>query len=224
MIPTSSSYALTDLAVDRFGSFPEEERDRFRSQAGRYVRLYAFLSQIIPYVSTPAEKLDLYARFLKERLPGDGGGKVDLGRSLLLTHYKVEETGTTGIALTQGDPLSATTDGEPKIARPPLTLLSDLIALFNERFGLNLSDAKQLPIEYLIRKLAHDPAIQQQARVNEFAPFMKAFEGKAVDVLVDATDLNAELYRLVLDDPRLRAELLRVAGPWVWQQAREDAP
>ena len=206
-------YALTVLALERFGKLDDEQQERFGSQLARYVRLYAFLSQIIPYVSPNAERLYLYARFLRDRLPGDTGGRVDLGRSVLLTHYKVEEQGSSAISLAPGDPLRAVTDGESRAQDVPLTLLSTLIELFNERFGLGLGDAERLPVEYLFRKLADDLMIQQQARANELAPFLKALEDRAMDVIVDATELSDALYRRLLDDEGVRDELLLRRGP-----------
>jgi len=43
----------------------------FRGQLTNYVRLYAFLSQILPFVDADLEKLYVFARLLRRYLPTD---------------------------------------------------------------------------------------------------------------------------------------------------------
>ena len=57
-------------AVDRFrGIDDEERRHAFRDKLAGYVRVYAFLSQIVPYADPDLEMLYSYGRFLLPHLP-----------------------------------------------------------------------------------------------------------------------------------------------------------
>src|SRR6202035_2514290 len=62
-------YAMFAPIADRFQEAPEEERADFRGQLINYVRLYAFLSQILTFVDTDLEKLYVFGRLLLRRLP-----------------------------------------------------------------------------------------------------------------------------------------------------------
>ncbi len=56
-------------AVDRFKAIADEEKRReFREKLNGYVRVYAFMSQIIPYADPEMEMLYSYGRFLVPHL------------------------------------------------------------------------------------------------------------------------------------------------------------
>ena len=59
-------------AVDRFKAIEDEDkREEFRDKLSGYVKVYAFLSQIIPYADPDLEMLYSYGRFLLPHLPLD---------------------------------------------------------------------------------------------------------------------------------------------------------
>jgi hypothetical protein len=53
--------------VDRFAALNEEKRDAFRNPLGAFVRLYAFLSQIMPFSDPDLEMRYAFCRFLEMR-------------------------------------------------------------------------------------------------------------------------------------------------------------
>lgn len=85
-------YAGTDLAVGRFLELDADEREDFRTALRDYVRLYAFLAQVVPFRSTEMEQLYLYSRILLSRLPRDEGDELpDLSHAAVLTHLRIEK-------------------------------------------------------------------------------------------------------------------------------------
>jgi type I restriction enzyme R subunit len=58
-------YAVLAPVVDRAKGLGDEERAEFRGQLSDYVRLYAFLSQVLPFKDTDLEKLYQFARHLR---------------------------------------------------------------------------------------------------------------------------------------------------------------
>ncbi len=64
-------------AVDRFKALTDDElRTAFRDKLSGYVKLYAFLSQIIPYADRELEMLSRFGRFLLQHLQLDRGTPV----------------------------------------------------------------------------------------------------------------------------------------------------
>ena len=67
-------YAVLAPLVERFTAMSEPERDDFRGQLTDYVRLYAFLAQVLTFADADLEKLYVFARYLRRLLPGRPSG------------------------------------------------------------------------------------------------------------------------------------------------------
>ena len=66
--------AVLNPVVERYKELHEEERQDFRGQLTDYVRLYAFLSQVLPFSDSDLEKLYVFARHLLRLLRPERGG------------------------------------------------------------------------------------------------------------------------------------------------------
>jgi type I restriction enzyme R subunit len=64
-------YAMLAPVVERFRALSDEEQHDFRVQITDYVRLYAFLAQVLTFADADLEKLYVFARPLRRLLPGD---------------------------------------------------------------------------------------------------------------------------------------------------------
>ena len=66
--------SIVDSAVGRFrDELDEEGQDTFRKMLGQFVRLYAFLSNIVDWQDAELEKLFQYGRWLLRKLPERSG-------------------------------------------------------------------------------------------------------------------------------------------------------
>jgi len=67
-------------AADRFNELKEEEQAIFRKDLSTFIRVYDFLSQIVPYNDPDLERLHVYGKSLLPRLTvrrgGEGGGRT----------------------------------------------------------------------------------------------------------------------------------------------------
>ena len=79
--------------VERFQALAEEEQQDFRSQLTDYVRLYAFLSQVLTFADADLEKLYVFARYLRRLLPAD---RAELPREVQqnidMESYRIQQT------------------------------------------------------------------------------------------------------------------------------------
>ena len=62
-------YAAVAPSVARYEALTEQEQATFKSRLTDYTRLYAFLSQILTFTDADLEKLYVFARLLRLRLP-----------------------------------------------------------------------------------------------------------------------------------------------------------
>ena len=128
-------YASLEPLKDRFRELSEEERHGFRSQLSDYVRLYAFLAQVIPFADVDLEKLYVFARHLRRLLPGE---RAELPREIQqnidMESYRIQQTGSGSISLErqagQLDPMRTKdhTGPRPEELEPLSQIITELFA------------------------------------------------------------------------------------------------
>jgi type I restriction enzyme R subunit len=192
-------------AVARFREAPEEEREAFRGKLKDYVRLYAFLSQVITFTDPELETFYVFARLLFRLLPWDRGalpreilGEVELGA------YGLREThnGDIGLDRGPGELEPQTAEGERAPQDEERLALSEIIELLNERFGANIpqKDGKQF-VAQLQQRLAEDEGLAASVRVNTREDARLSFDHVVGDYIQDMVDVSFQFYKLLNDDP-----------------------
>ena len=196
-------YALLAPIVERFQQLSKEEQHDFRGQLNDYVRLYAFLAQVLPFADADLEKLYVFARHLRRLLPPD---RTELPREVQqnidMESYRIQQTGNGRIVLDRKagilDPQS--TKGRYGLPPEEIEALSRIIAELNERFGLNLGPEHRVTLSQMMEKLDGDPALDAAARVNTRENVRLTFDHKVEAVIQEIVDTNFELYKRITDD------------------------
>jgi hypothetical protein len=196
-------YAVLAPVVQRFGALPQAEQHDFRSQLTDYVRLYAFLAQVLTFADAGLEKLYVFARHLRRLLPA---GRDELPREVQqnidMESYRIQQTNSGKIALERRpgvlDPVS-TKQGHGATPEE-LETLSRIIAELNERFGLHLGPEHRVTLGQMMEKLDADAALDAAARVNTRENVRLTFDRKVEHVIQEIVDSNFELYRRITDD------------------------
>jgi type I restriction enzyme R subunit len=196
-------YAVLAPVAEHFGALSEDEQHDFRGQLTDYVRLYAFLSQVLTFVDADLEKLYVFARHLRRLLPAD---RAELPREVQQTidmeSYRIQQTGSGRIALERKpgtlDPTG--TKGGYAVAPEELETLSRIIAELNERFGLNLGPEHRVTLGQMMEKLDDDAALDAAARVNTRENVRLTFDHKVEHVIQEIVDSNFDLYKRITDD------------------------
>ena len=196
-------YAALAPMVDRFKEMSEEERQDFRGQLTDYVRLYAFLAQVLTFADTDLEKLYVFARHLRRLLPAD---RAELPREVQqnidMESYRIQQTGSGKIALERKpgvlDPVG--TRDRHGTAPGELETLSRIIAELNERFGLKLGPEHRVTLGQMMEKLDSDAGLDASARVNSRENVRLTFDQKVEHVIQEIVDSNFELYKRITDD------------------------
>ena len=196
-------YAALAPAVMRFQSLSQAEREEFRGQLTDYVRLYAFLAQVLPFADADLEKFYAFARYLRRLLPPD---RAELPREVQqnidMESYRIQRIDGGKIALDRKpgilEPVG--TKGNYGTGTEELETLSRIIALLNERFGLNLGPEHRLTLGQMMEKLDGDAALDAAARVNTRENVRLTFDQKVERVIQEIVDSNFELYKRITDD------------------------
>jgi type I restriction enzyme R subunit len=196
-------YAVLAPLLERFHQLSQDERHDFRGQLTDYIRLYAFLAQVLPFADADLEKLYVFARYLRRLLPPDPGELPrEVQRNIDMESYRIQQTGSGKIALERRpgvlDPVSTKTGYG--IDTEDLETLSRIIAELNERFGLNLGPEHRVTLGQMMEKLDDDAALDAAARVNTRENVRLTFDQKVEQVIQEIVDSNFELYKRITDD------------------------
>ncbi|MEU8377387.1 type I restriction endonuclease [Micromonospora sp. NPDC048894] len=218
-------YRFTEPAVDRFKALAEQDPEAatgFRSALRDYTRMYAFLSQVVPYHDEDLERLYLYGRALLNRLPRQQDPSVDIGE-VQLTHLRVSKTGEHDASLSpEGEQMLPGFLGGAVGTQndPDRVALSELIDAFNDRFGIGLGEADKVWVEQQIVALAEDGTLEAAAMVNDESNFGVVCDRRIEDVILSRHDDNGKLMQRYLDDESLRSQLNQFARRQAYQMIR----
>ena len=196
-------YAKLAPVVERFRGLSEEEKHDFRGQLTDYVRLYAFLAQVLTFSDVDLEKLYVFLRNLRRLLPAD---RPELPREVQqnidMESYRIQQTGSGKITLERKtgvlDPVG--TKNSHGIAPEEMETLSRIIAELNERFGLNLGPEHRVTLGQMMERLDADPGLDASARVNTRENVRLTFDQKVEHVIQEIVDSNFDLYKRITDD------------------------
>nr|WP_276595198.1 DEAD/DEAH box helicase family protein [Roseateles albus] len=183
----------------------------FKNDAGAYVRLYAFLSQIFDYGNTDIEKRFLFFKRLIPLLDfGRERDTVDLSK-VVLTHHTLKDHGK--------QPLNLNADGSYKLApmdavgsgsvqEKERAYLVEIIQKVNGLFEGELTDDDQLVyVNGVIKgKLLENEMLMQQAASNSKEQFANSPDLKdaLMHAIMDALDAHTTMSTQALGSERVR--------------------
>jgi len=196
-------YAQLGVVAARTRELGLDERRQFRSQLVDYVRLYAFLSQILPFLDADLGKLYHFARYLRKLVPVDAPELPrEVQQNIDIDSYRIQRTSSGKIRLETRNgtlhPMRSETYSADDVE--DLEPLSAIIAELNERFGLNLGAEHRVTFEQMMDRLDQDKALDASVRVNTRENVRLTFDHKVDDVIQDIVDSNFELYKRISDN------------------------
>lgn len=197
-------YSLTDPAVDRYKAITEpEKQDEFKKCMRTWTNLYAFLSQIMPFIDSDFEKFYAYGKLLQTRLPKRNMSEsLHLDDEVALEYYRLQRIKEGAIELQKGEDgeLSGTSEAGLKRAKEEEALLSEIIQVLNTKFGTEFEQADKLFFDQIEAELMDDEVLQSQAKVNKLDTFKFVFDDKFIDKLIGRMDQNQEIFEKILED------------------------
>ncbi|MBK9097542.1 MAG: type I restriction endonuclease subunit R [bacterium] len=194
-------YAFIDPAVDRYKGLEEDPQDEFKKALTSFVRIYSFLSQIMPFQDVELEKLYSYGRFLLTKLPKvDYAERLKLDNEVALEYYRLQKIAEGDLVLkVQGeyglDPVTEAGINRPKEEKDKL---SNIINLLNEKYGFDFTDQDRLYFEQIEQALYENDDLKIRAINNPIENFKYAFDEVFIQALIDRMDANQEIFDKIM--------------------------
>ncbi|HHA2745725.1 type I restriction endonuclease subunit R [Stenotrophomonas maltophilia] len=215
----SAGLKLAEHALKEAGE-QADQLDLFRKNLQSFVRLYEFLSQIVPYEDRELEQLCVYAKHLHpllrmDRLQRDD---VDVGE-LQLSHYRLSKRAEHRLRLNEevGDynlkPASDVGSGKPH--DPEKKRLSEIIEALNDIFGAEVSDDDQLQfLTGIAQRISRQEDVMAQVNSHSVEQVMHGlFPKRVLETVLDAMTDHEKLSLEVLDsESKSRAFALVILG------------
>jgi type I restriction enzyme, R subunit len=195
--------ALVDPACDRFIGLDEEQQDEFKNTLGTFIRLYAFLSQIMPFADEELEKFYAFARLLQTKLPKQLQSEIfKLTDEVGLEYYRLQKVREGQIVLQKDSGLSlqpSTEAGMPK-DKESQAKLSEIIYLLNKRFNTDFTDADKYFFSQIEEELIRNESLSQQVKSNSIQNLKYSFNDIFNATLIERMEDNQDISIKIFDD------------------------
>jgi len=211
-VPVDQLHALLDESVTIFREYLEEEKQAdFRAKVKTYVRLYIFLSQIVPFENPYLERLYIFLNHLQNKLGGDTA--LDLAKGVLdnidMDSYRLQLEATTNVTLEQGEYLNPIpTDMRGSIKEPEMDYLSNIIKSFNDVYGTNFEDIDKVRrmAEDLMEDVSQDKEFQNSFANSDKQNAKITFDKVLSEKMLKHVNTSFELYKEFSDNNEFKEE------------------
>ncbi len=198
--------SLVDSAVNRFIEISKDEaKEDFKHTLTVFTRLYAFLSQIMPFQDSDLEKFYAYSRLLLTKLPKQGvAERFALHDEVALEYYRLQKVSEGSLTLEKGKSgeLRPLSEAGTKKDKEEFAKLSEIINILNERFGTDFTQADKLFFDQIEEELVLDERLSKQAKTNTIENFKFGFNDAFMNKLIDRMEQNQDIFKKIMDDDK----------------------
>lgn len=217
-------HAALNPAFDRFKELDEEKQELFRKDAGSFVRLYEFLSQIVAYDDPELEKLFVYTKHLQPRLAEHAKSELlALDSAVRLTHYRLQKLGEQALDLEKGEvvklkPTSETGTGAG--AEDERKALREIVQTMNDLFAGNITEDDLVGAAAAwTGRLMRNEELAAEAKANSEEQFvMGSFQQAFEDVVIEAKDAQNSIADQLLKNEKILGAIAALVAKAVWRQ------
>ena len=228
--PKPSAHArlqrLLQPAVDRFAGLSDDEAQReFRDKLAAYLRLYEFVSQIVPYADSEWEKLHAYGSLLKPLLAVGGDPMLTLDDDVRLQYYRLQRTHAGRLQVEEGESEYVVTPSDVGTGRPeePKAPLSEIIALLNDRHGSELGEPDRLFFQEVLVEACTDAEVVSLARANDLKKFELGARTRVGALMVERLGKNDRIVTRYMEDHEFQTTAFSVLAKAIWDAVNEAA-
>lgn len=189
--------------LERFNNLEEEKQEEVKSLVKQFLRLYAYVTQIIRLYDETLHGEYLFLLNLDKFLPRKKGEKINIDDKIQLEYFKIKETFKGSITLTDTQtPLQASQGllaGKKK--EENYDLLEQIIEKVNEKYNGNFEPGDRVVLDDALDVLRHDKRLQNAAKRNDINIFKHTvFQNKFEDVVMQRYEERNEAYNKFLSN------------------------
>jgi len=193
-------------AIVRFKELTKEDNYVFKDNLRRFVKTYAFVTQLVSFTDVSLEKLHLYCRFLLKKLPLD---KDTLPREIVenidMNRYRIKQTYKGGITLEKKDgELAPLTTDEKKPPVSEFDRLSAIIAKINEIGGTHFTENDKVKFTRLADTISSNEDFQGSIKTNTKSNLKLLFKKLFDQAIGDMYENDFNFYKKIEENPSVK--------------------
>jgi type I restriction enzyme, R subunit len=216
---------LIGRSVERFRAKLPGERDDFRSKLSQFIRLYSFLSQVMPFADPELEKFYAFSRLLVSKLREDhSASRFQFTDEIALEYYRLQKMSEGSISLAKDGEggLRVAADVGTGRSEQDKIALSRLIDILNEHFGTDFTAADQLFFDQIEEDLVSDSVLAQQGKSNSIDNFKYPFNDVFINKVIDRMEQNQEIADKLMNEDRFAEVVSDLLLHKVYQRLKES--
>jgi type I restriction enzyme, R subunit len=211
-VPIDQLHAMLDSSSEIFrNDLAEEQQADFRAKVKTYVRLYIFLSQIVPFENPYLERLYIFLNHLQNKLGGDT--PIDLAKGILdnidMDSYRLQLEATMDILMEPGDDLKPIPiEMRGGTQEPEMDRLSNILQTFNDRYGTHFEDADKVRrmAEDIVSDVAKNKEVLSSLQYSDEQNARITSDKIAQEELLKHVTTNFDFYKLITDNKDARED------------------
>lgn len=223
-------HAVLKPAFDRYENLEGvEPQDLFRKDLGSFLRLYEFLSQIVPYDDPELEKLFVFGKNLMPRLQAASKdrSRLELDSDVKLTHYRLQKVAEQTLDLEKSEVTKLPGIGAAGTGSAPEDVKVELRAIvekMNDLFSGAITESDFVgAVSSWQGRLLADEKLAAQARNNSEQQFaLGDFKDAFTDIVLEAQDAHNQIAEQLLKDQRIFGVMQSMLAKMVWKQFQQD--
>ncbi len=208
-------------AVERYKQLEhDEDRDKFRDKLKAYVRLYAFVTQLISYTDQEQEMLYSFGRFLLPHIHPSDSRDAYPEKDVELQYYRLQKVMEGSIDLSDGEEVKvkSPTDTGTRKAQEEDKPLSEIIETLNERFGTDFSEADRLFFEQIKETALQDESVLKTAAANPLDKFELGIEQIIKDIMMKRLKENDKIVTRYMDDQKFQKVISHILAKDIYTE------
>ncbi|HOW04798.1 MAG TPA: DEAD/DEAH box helicase family protein [Methanospirillum hungatei] len=222
----SSDHAILNSMISqgkaRYDERPENERDEFKKILGSYLRLYSFMSQVLPYPDLDLEKLYAFGRAfanaIRSKTPGE---KYRFDDDVALKYYrlqKLHENFQIELDKSGGGTVKGPTDVGTGVKKGDRSPLSKIIEILNERFGTEFTEADQLFFDSIQKDAASNEKLKQAAQANDKNKFGFALRDELKKIISGRMESNEKIVNKFFESEEFKEQVTKYMIDKVYEE------
>jgi len=206
--PQPKLHNILSPVVDEFKKKNKKEQVGFKKTLRRYQNIYSFLSQLIPFSDVNLEKIYLFNKFLKKKLPSINNPlPFNVLEDVDIESYKIVNKGEKGIKLQAEGELKPISAGVGEYAPDINVKLSKILKDLNDAFGTDFTDDDKVFLgmvkDNLLKNMELLNKMEHNSKENVKAVFDKYFNKEMTKLL----NSNMKFYKRIVDNEKLKTKL-----------------
>lgn len=222
-------YHLVGLARGRWDMLherDEEAAEEFRGRLDAFCRAYTFIAQVLPWADREQERLYLFGKLLLADLPAQEGDPMpQISKSVQLSHLRIAARSEGAISLEGTDEPGEALPGQGKggQSEPVEDRLSALIAVMNEKFGMDLGEADKVWFEQQTTVFREDVDMRDVALHNDRSAYTLVVDDRVEDMLLDRDQANTRLFNMFFENSEFRRMMVEHIVSATYDEIRRSA-